>query len=267
MIRPIRAVAFEARFDATPAQVWQALTDSRALANWFAPHIKAGQGVGETVEMGWDPAVTWPTQIEIWDPERQLRWADDMPPAEDGTPQPRLFVDWSISTENGQTVLRIVHSGFGEGAKWDDQIDGLTGGWAYFLWNMDVSLTRHRGVDRTMVSARPKSAVQRGEFWEAMFDSGFITRGASDRATIRLGDESFEMKVRTDEPGKRFAAQIPTLNDALLFIEFEGAKDTGFHAGFWLSTYGVAAEKCVRLQQVLTDTTTKLSSGAAATAL
>ena len=267
MIRPIRAVAFEARFDATPAQVWHALTDSQALANWFAPHIKAGQGAGETVEMGWDPAVTWPTQIEIWDPERLLRWADELPPAEDGTPKPRLFVDWSISTENGQTVLRIVHSGFGEGAKWDDQIDGLTGGWAYFLWNMGVSLTRHRGVNRTMVSARPKSAVQRGVFWDAMFESGFITRTSGDRATIHLGDDSYEMRVRTDEPSKRFAAQIPSLNDALLFIEFEGSKDTGFHAGFWLSTYGLPAESAAALQQALAETATKLASGSVATAL
>jgi hypothetical protein len=132
---------------------------------------------------------------------------------------------------------------------------------------MEVSLTRHRGVNRTMVSARPKSAVQRGAFWDAMFDSGFITRAAGDRATIRLGAETFEMNVRTDEATKRFAARIPSLNDALLFIEFEGSKDTGFHAGFWLSTYGLAAEKSAALQQALVDTATKLSSAPVATAL
>jgi uncharacterized protein YndB with AHSA1/START domain len=267
MIRPIRAVAFEARFDATPAQVWKALTESEALAAWFAPHIKAEQGVGGTVEMGWDPATTWPTQIEIWDPERQLRWTDDMPAAEDGTPQPRLFVDWSISTENGQTVLRLVHSGFGEDAKWDDQIDGLTGGWAYFLWNMDVSLTRHRDVRRTMVWARPKSVIPRAAFWQAMFDSGLITRGSGDRATLRLGDQTHEMIVRTDEASKRFAARIPSLNDALLFIEFEGAKDTGFHAGFWLSTYGLAGDTTAALQDSLAEAVARLSSGLVGAAL
>ena len=72
MIRPIRAIAIEARLDATPAQVWHALTDASALADWFAPYVKAEQREGGTVELAWDSAVAWPTTIESWDPERHL---------------------------------------------------------------------------------------------------------------------------------------------------------------------------------------------------
>ena len=55
-----------------------------------------------------------------------------------------------------------MHSGFGEDANWDDQVEGPLGAWTYFVWN-----------------------------------------------------------------------------DALLFIEIEGGAPSGFHAGFWLSTYGL----------------------------
>ena len=51
MIRPLRAIVLEARYDATPADVWHALTDAEALANWFAPFVKAGSQVGGVVEM------------------------------------------------------------------------------------------------------------------------------------------------------------------------------------------------------------------------
>jgi uncharacterized protein YndB with AHSA1/START domain len=262
MIRPLRAIVLEARFDASPAAVWQALTESQGLANWFAPFIKAQQGVGGIVEMSWDGTNTWPTTIEVWDPERHLRWADPAPPAADGTPQPRLMVDWSISTDAGQTVLRLVHSGFGEGANWDEQIDGTSGGWKYFLWNLGVCLTSHRGTARTMVSSRRQTMLPRDVFWESLFSSGLITMDhashAPDTCALTLGTRSFEGRVETCEPPYRFAAQIPSLDDALLFIELEGGAASGFHAGFWLSTYGIAPNTTGELQRALDDTVARL---------
>jgi uncharacterized protein YndB with AHSA1/START domain len=256
VIRPLRAIVLEARYDATPAQVWHALTDERALADWFAPHIKAGQGVGGIIEMAWDPAQSWPTTIEIWEPERHLRWADPPAPAEPGTvPPPRLMVDWLISTEAGQTVLRLVHSGFGEGAKWDDQIDGTLGGWKYFLWNLGLCTTRYHGARRRMVSVRPRVTGSRDEFWDALFASGMLTlhQNGTEPATctLALGSRSFAgIDVTFDSPA-RFSARFPSLEDALLFIECEGSSPDGFHVGFWLSTYGVDEATVADLQRSL----------------
>jgi hypothetical protein len=44
----------------------------------------------------------------------------------------------------------------------------------------------------------------------------------------------------------------------LLFIEFEGAAPSGFHAGFWLSTYGVDDETVGDLQRSLDDVVASL---------
>jgi uncharacterized protein YndB with AHSA1/START domain len=257
MIRPLRAIVLEVRLDATPAEVWHALTDTRALADWFAPYIKAGQGVGGIVEMSWDPAASWPTTIEIWDPERHLRHANDAPAATDGVPQPRLLVDWFISTEAGQTVLRLVHSGFGEGAQWDGQIDGTSGGWKYFLWNLEVCLTRHRGVHRRMVSTRRRVDGSRMAFWDSMFTSGVLAlQGNGDESqtcTMTLGTHALSGVVETCEAPLRFAGRFPSLEDALLFIELEGSAASGFHVGFWLSTYGVDDETVADLQRSLDD--------------
>jgi uncharacterized protein YndB with AHSA1/START domain len=257
VIRPLRSIVLEARIDATPAEVWHALTDARALADWFAPHIKAGQGVGGIVEMSWDPAASWPTTIEIWEPERHLQWADPAPASTGAVPPPRLVVDWLISTEAGETVLRLVHSGFGEGANWDEQIEGTLGGWQYFLWNLQVCLTRHRGVHRRMVSTRVRVDGPRSAFWNSLFSAGLVaTETNGDDATsctLRLGSRAFTGVVRESVAEKRFSARFPALADALLFIELEGAAPSGFHAGFWLSTYGVADETIGDLQRSLDD--------------
>ena len=42
MIRPIRAIAIEARLDATPAQVWHALTDASALEGAAPENFNVG---------------------------------------------------------------------------------------------------------------------------------------------------------------------------------------------------------------------------------
>lgn len=262
MIRPLRSIVLEARIDATPAEVWHALTDSRALADWFAPHIKAGQGVGGIVEMSWDPAASWPTTIQIWEPERHLQWADPAPESTGAVPPPRLVVDWLISTEAGQTVLRLVHSGFGEGANWDDQIDGTLGGWQYFLWNLEVCLTRHRGVHRRLVSTRRRVEGSRSAFWDAVFSSGLLVAETNGddaaRCTLTLGSRVLTGVVRESVAEKRFSARLPSLADALLFIELEGSAASGFHAGFWLSTYGVDDETVGDLQRSLDDVVASL---------
>ena len=267
MIRPLRAIVLEARYDASPADVWHALTDTEALRDWFAPFVNAGRHAGGVVELSWDGKNMWPTTIEVWDPERHLRWADPAPSAPDGRPQPRLMIDWFIFTDAGQTVLRLVHSGFGEGANWDDQIDGTLGGWTYFLWNLELCLTRHRGVHRAMVSARRRVPESRAQMWESLFTSGLIGVGAGGAAsggpcTLTLG-RTFDAVIQTADVPHRFAAQISSLNDALLFIEFEGGAQKDFHAGFWLSTYGLDADTVAELQRALDAAVARVAQPAA----
>ena len=204
MIRPIRAIALEARFDATPAQVWHALTDAQALANWFAPQAKADQHERGIVEVAWG-ADTWPSTL---------------------------------------------------------------GGWKYFLWNLGLCVTRHLGTPRVMVSSRRRSPVPRSALWDSFFSSALIATPANDsnECTLTLGDTAYGGVVQTSEAPFRFAARFPSLADALLFIELEGAKPANFNVGFWLSTYGVDATTVSELQRSLDEAVARLvEPGVAAT--
>jgi uncharacterized protein YndB with AHSA1/START domain len=271
MIRPIRAIAVEARIDASPADVWHALTDPTAMADWFAPFVKGSTGLGGVVEFSWDGTNMWPSTIEVWHPEQHVRFANDGPPGPDGAPGPKLLVDYFISTEAGGTILRLVHSGFGPGAEWNDQIDGLTGGWTYFLWNLEICLTRHLGTRRTMVSARPRVTVHRDAYWNAIFSTGFVTMDRSTDSpatcTVTLGDRTFDAVVLMHDANARLALRIPELRDALLFIEFESTKPTDFYVGFWLSTYGLAAEDVTESQRALDAAVARLDEAGVSTAL
>jgi hypothetical protein len=51
---------------------------------------------------------------------------------------------------------------------------------------------------------------------------------------------------------RTIAFLVPAWNDALLFVEREGLKET-HQLGVWLSLYGVAATTAAALQQGLAD--------------
>jgi len=69
---------------------------------------------------------------------------------------------------------------------------------------------------------------------------------------------SFDAVGQTSDPPFRFAARLPSLDDALLFIELEAGAPSGFHAGFWLSTYGLPNDTVAELQRALDETVTRL---------
>jgi len=262
MIRPLRAIVLEARLDASPADVWHALTDAEALADWFPRKASAEKGVGGIVTLAWDDSQAWPTTIDVWEPERHLRWVDSLPPGPDGQPQPRLFLDWFISTENGQTVLRLVHSGFGTDANWDDQIDGLTGGWTYFLWNLEQILLHHRGRHRTMAWTRQRVDGTREALWDAMFETGMLSTApgeatAGAECKLSFGSVSATGIIASCDRPNHFSARFPSLADSLFFVELEGKAPSGFHTGFWLSTYALDAGRVEELQQGLNNAVTE----------
>jgi hypothetical protein len=55
--------------------------------------------------------------------------------------------------------------------------------------------------------------------------------------------------VATEAP-YTFAAELPELGRALLFVEMEGGPEP-WHCGIWLSTYGLPAARVTALQESL----------------
>jgi hypothetical protein len=93
-----------------------------------------------------------------------------------------------------------------------------------------------------------------------VFASGFIavTPDAAGECVMTLGDRSCEGIVVTSDAPSRFAARFPSLSDALLFVELEGAAPNGFHVGFWLSTYGLNETTVGELERSLDEVVTRL---------
>ena len=259
--RTDRAIELTIDIDATLEEVWQALTTGEGIARWFAPHAAVTPGEGGSVSIGWDPKEMWETPISVWEPQRRMQTASEMP-SKDGRTV-RLAVDYYLEVQGGRVRVRLVHSGFDDSGSWDDYIDGLEAGWSYFLFNLKHALERHRGVDRRQQSARFRTTARAGEDHPVFGAKGLRVRPPADglrpgaACRLSLGEE-VDAIVAVRQAPRTIAFVVPAWNDALLFVEREGMKET-HQLGIWLSLYGVPETTAALLRQGLAGVESALS--------
>jgi uncharacterized protein YndB with AHSA1/START domain len=247
--------------DATLEEVWQALTTGEGIARWFAPYAEVTPGEGGSVSIGWDPKEMWSQPITVWEPLRRMQTASEMP-SKDGR-MVRLAVDYYLEAHSGRVRVRLVHSGFDD-SSWDDYIDGLDAGWTYFLFNIKHALERHRGLDRQQLSARFRTTAPTGEDHPVFGAKGLRVRPAvgglqpGDACHLSLGGAEVDATVAVRHAARTMGFIVPAWNDALLFVEREGMKET-HNVGVWLSLYGVAETTAAPLRRGLDNLQSALS--------
>ena len=106
--------------EAPPADVWRALIDAKELVRWFPLQAEIEPRVGGRYWMSWGGEYAGEHRIEILEPERHLRTTMPSMNQKDGKPA-QLAVDFHLEGRGGRTALRLVHSGFGRGADWDEE--------------------------------------------------------------------------------------------------------------------------------------------------
>jgi hypothetical protein len=165
-----------------------------------------------------------------------------------------MVVEWLLTSERGGTRLRLVHSGFGDGQGWDDMYDGTQFGWRFYLWHLGETLRRHRGIRRTVLSARRPSNESRESVQARLFGpTGFDLRPAplsGKEITLAFAGRRERLWVEFHHAPGHLWGRLPDLGDALLLVEMEPGLES-FHTGMWLSTWGLSAGTEATLQRAL----------------
>lgn len=246
--------------NATAEAVWKALADGEELKRWFP--IEAGvmppgpDGEGGAVFLSWGPACEGEAPIAIWEPPRRIGWTERH---DDGAVM--ISVEFHIEGGGGdRTVLRVVQSGFGQGAKWDDYYDSIANGWKYEFESLKHYLARHRGEDRACCWLPTPAAMPMASAWQRITAPGAVVTGGSldghevgkpYRFTGPDGRKYSGLCVRA-VPDKMFAGTVVELDDALMRIEIERS---GTHSMpfFWLSVWGPKRREVPRIGEVWSD--------------
>lgn len=169
--------------DATPEQVWEAITTGPGVDSWFMGHSEIEPRLGGTNRMELMGGVQEST-ITAWEPGRRLAFRGDEP---DGT-----FMAFEYLIEGragGSTVLRFVHNGILGGDDWEAQYDGLKEGDPMYMRMLAMYLKHFGGrvanYNMFLVGpAVPDDEKVWSRFASALSLTGEITEGARVRLDV-----------------------------------------------------------------------------------
>jgi uncharacterized protein YndB with AHSA1/START domain len=140
-----RILRTEIRTKATPQQAYDAWADPEKIAHWFPDRAEGKAEPGATITWIFDKFnYRIPYEVLIAQPAEKfaIRWN---PPA--GMHPGILEV--TISKEGGDTVVRLVESGFREGAEWNEEFEGTDSGWRMALALLKHYLENYFGTPRS----------------------------------------------------------------------------------------------------------------------
>ena len=171
---PSRSAEVTLPLDAPVEDVWRALTDAKALVNWFPTDAAVDARPGGSFVISWEGQWQWDMTVTDCEPLRRLRMLDRAARPFDANGHPlaqaapvELALEITLEPrDGGGTVLRLVHSGFGHGAMWDDELDGVTLGWNVELRALRHYLAHHRGRSRCTAHVHATSIRPLAELWD-----------------------------------------------------------------------------------------------------
>jgi uncharacterized protein YndB with AHSA1/START domain len=174
----------EIETEATPEEVWEAISTGPGLDSWFMGRNEVEPGEGGKLRMTL-PAWTLESTVTVWDPPKRL--VTDTGEGEDG----RLMVfEYLIEgREGGSTILRFVHSGFLPGDDWETEYEALKRGDPMYIQKLAEYLKYFRGRTATPIDVYGPQVPDREQAWTRI-RSGLGLRGAvADGDQVRLTPE------------------------------------------------------------------------------
>lgn len=242
-----RSIEVEKVVDAPIDEVWKAITEARALEQWFPVDARVTPGPNGTIWLSWGEGSEGEARIFHWEPNTRFGWGEDF----GGT---RLATDFYLQARGAQTVVRVVTSGFGDDPAWDDDFHMMEGGWRYFMAHLKVWLERHRGRTRTLWHGRRQTDLTKADaFARVVRALGFTSApdSAAPFDVVTAEGDRLQGRVIALNPGVQLGLVVENLDHAMLFVEMEGKKDAAKPA-VWLSTYDVpdAAALGERMQRL-----------------
>jgi len=238
---------------AAPAEaIWKALTVPEELTRWFP--LDAGENPDGTGWMAWGEDFRFSGRVTASERQKFLRTEPVYPPGVQGPP---MVTEFRLEARGAKTLVRVIQSGFGAEAQWDEEIDGTRRGWKFQLRSLQNYLEKHAGMPRRVAWARRLHDFPREEAWRRLvgeqgiqFEPGGELLKPGDRYRARLPTgELFEGVVHYCRPMRDMAGSVENYNHAHLSITLDDLPMRKYRdVNLWLSTWGVPAAEVAAME-------------------
>jgi uncharacterized protein YndB with AHSA1/START domain len=129
-----RTVEKEMFIAAAPERVYRAFTVKEDLERWFVTTADIQARAGGAFNLHWNDDSVNGEYVEL-DPPRRITFTWDERPKYGIT-----TCTIELTPEADGTLLRLTHTGFGEGDNWDELYNGVNSGWTEELTHLKTWL-------------------------------------------------------------------------------------------------------------------------------
>lgn len=134
-----RSIDLSVEVPGSPQEVWETIATGPGIGSWFIPmEVEERPGGAGTMDFG--NYGKHSATVRDWEPPRRVVFVGE------GEGQQAMAYEWLVEARDGGTcVVRLVNSGFGAGADFDAEFEGMEQGWRIFLQSLRLHLTHFRG--------------------------------------------------------------------------------------------------------------------------
>lgn len=230
-----RSIELDVEVPGTPEEVWRAIATGPGVSSWYVPHTITEEAGGvASASFGPGEGMTVTGRVAEWEPLKRIVFDGG-----DGDDAGLAF-EWLVEAgDGGSCVVRLVNTGFGSGADWDGQYDGMSEGWPMFLTNLRLHLTHFAGQSATASLSGAEWPGDRADAWRRLTtELGIPTEPAvGDRVEVSATDAPALAGTVAEVLPWRLAVVLdqPTPGTAILAAEGYGEK---INMSVWTYLYG-----------------------------
>ena len=146
-----RQMEKEVRVAADRERAYKAWAEAEHIRRWFTDDATGRAVVGETMTWSFDQfAQGIPYTVVAASPGERFALGYEGPDGRAG------LLEIKLRPEGGETVVRLVNSGFREGVQWDEEYEGVSSGWGCALALLKMYVEKYWGEEkRTFLTMQP----------------------------------------------------------------------------------------------------------------
>jgi uncharacterized protein YndB with AHSA1/START domain len=186
-----RMIRAEIATSATPQQAWEAWADPEKIAQWFVDRATGEAKAGGTMTWFFDKfgyvlpykivdAVLGELIVYKWEPPEGLAG----------------ILEVRIAREGGVTAVRVIQSGFREGAEWDDEYQGVNSGWKMALGILKFYLENYFAHAKSALLIIQPANFAYEEVLKYFLEAGKLAQWLTTAGAIGKVGDACELQLR-----------------------------------------------------------------------
>jgi uncharacterized protein YndB with AHSA1/START domain len=231
-----RMIRAEIETSATPQQAWEAWADPEKIAHWFVDRASGEAEPGGTMTWYFDKfGFVLPFNVLDAVPGSLLALKWEPPQG------PPVIHEVRIERRGGMTVLRLIESGFQEGAEWNEEYEGTASGWQMALAILKYYLENYFGQKKTTLLVMRPTSFAYEQLLPYFLDPSKLSRWLVKSGSIGKTGERVQLDL--GDAGK-LTGRVLTITKREVALSWEEIGGTLELKGFSMGPQRVVGLRC-----------------------